>query len=193
MPQTGVSNHHTATRPSSSMHETDSVAARHGYVELELPPFVHVGIVVRDLDATAATFERIRHLRVTDVAHVTLEDAIYHGRQATISFRRGLISSGISQIELTQPLSDSPFADFLGKRKADGVHHLAYHVEDVDWYLERLQRTYAKVVLEARLPGGGNRVVLVDGLAHGHSIELIERSQGPTGIPAAGTVGQTAL
>lgn len=146
--------------------------------DIDLPPFLHVGIVVLDLEAAAANFQRRWGARVTEIADVTLPHALYHGRPARISFKRGLISSGSSQIELTQPLSGSPFADFLNERKGDGVHHLAYVVDDIDPYLERLNPTGAELVLDAPIPADGGRVVFVDGFAHGPSIELIQRTHG---------------
>jgi methylmalonyl-CoA/ethylmalonyl-CoA epimerase len=145
-------------------------------VELDLPPLLHVGIVVLDLDAAATDFERRWGTHVTDVSNVTFENALFHDRPATIAVRRGLISSGASQIELTQPLTQSPFTDFLKVRKGDGVHHLAYVVDDIDSYLDRLKPTFAELVLDARLPRDGNRVVYVDGFAHGPTIELIQRT-----------------
>jgi methylmalonyl-CoA/ethylmalonyl-CoA epimerase len=147
-------------------------------VELALPPLLHVGIVVLDLEAAAANFERRWGTHVTDIVEVTLRDVLYHNRPATISLRRGLIHSGASQIELTQPLSDSPFRDFLKERRSDGVHHLAYVVADIDVYLGRLNPIGAELVLDTRPSGDGSRAVYIDGFAHGPAIELIERTTG---------------
>lgn len=144
--------------------------------ELQLPALHHVGLVVLDLADAASSFARRWGTQVTEICDITLEDALYHDRVTTISLRRGLILSSASQIELTQPLSDSPFRDFLENRKGDGVHHLAYVVEKIDPYLERLQPTCAELVLDARLTPGGGRIVLVDGFAHGPAVELIEWS-----------------
>ncbi len=129
------------------------------YVELDPPALHHVGIVVLDLNSAAADFERRWGTRVTDITDITLHEALYHDRPTTISLRRGLIWSGASALELTQPLSDSPFSDFLKERKGDGVHHLAYVVDDIDSYLERLKPTCAELVLDATSPGNGSRVV----------------------------------
>lgn len=147
--------------------------------KLDLPALDHVGIVVLNLDDAASNFQRRWGANVTEITEVTLHDALYHDRPATISLRRGLIRSGTSQIELTQPLSDSPFMDFLNERQGDGVHHLAYVVDEIAPYLKRLKPTCAELVLDARLAVGSGRSVLVDGFAHGPTIELIQ--SGPSG------------
>ena len=148
------------------------------YVEIDLPPLLHVGIVVINMADAARNFQRRWGTQVTDIVDVTLKDALYHDRPTTIWFKRGVIRAGGSQIELTQPLSDSPFSDFLNVRKGDGVHHLAYFVDEIEPYLESLKTTSAEIVLEARLPGNGGRVVYLDGFAHGPAIELIQRGAG---------------
>ena len=84
-----------------------------------------------------------------------------HHRLTTIAFRRGVIDSGACQIQLHRAALDSPFRDFLSERRADGVHHLSYLVDDIDGYLDRLKPTWAEPVLDARLPGNGSRVVLL--------------------------------
>ncbi len=165
------------------------------YVDIDLPPLLHVGIVVLNMDNAARKFERKWGAQVTDIADMELKDALYHDRPTTIWFKRGVIRSGASQIELTQPLSDSPFSDFLNVRKGDGVHHLAYIVDEIDPYLDTLKPTSAEIVLEARLPGNGGRVVYLDGFAHGPAIELIQRGAGAaddwapdSGIPVTATL-----
>lgn len=139
-----------------------------------LPPLLHVGIVVLDLEAAAADFHHRWRAPLTDVADVTLHDALYHNRAVTMSFRRGLIRSGASHIELTQPLTDSPFRDFLRERRGDGVHHLAYVVDDIDAYLDGLRPIGSEFVLDAQVTEDRSRVVLLDGFAHGPAIELIQ-------------------
>lgn len=151
-------------------------------VDFEPPRLLHVGMVVLDLEGAAANFERRWGTPVTGIQDVIFDDALYHGRPAGISLRRGFISPGGFEIELTQPLSGSLFRDFLDIRNGDGVHHLAYGVDDIDSHLERLMPTRRELVLDARLPGMSNRVVYLDGFAHGPTIELIERvaGSGPT-------------
>lgn len=143
-------------------------------VVLNLPELDHVGIVVLDLEAASSSFERRWGASVTNVEEVTLHRALYHHRPSTIAFRRGEIRYATASLELIQPLSNSPFRDFLRERKGDGVHHLAYVVADIDIYLERLKPTAAELVMDAEVPGEGRRTVYLDGFAHGPTVELIQ-------------------
>jgi methylmalonyl-CoA/ethylmalonyl-CoA epimerase len=145
-------------------------------MKTDLPPLHHVGIVVLDLEAASADFERRWGAQVTDVTDVTWPDALYHGRRRTITLRRGVISTGGSDIELIEPIGRSPFHDSLVERKGDGVHHLAYVVDDIDLHLGRLKPTCAELILDAHLAEDGSRMVCVDGFAHGPTIELIQRT-----------------
>jgi Glyoxalase/Bleomycin resistance protein/Dioxygenase superfamily len=150
------------------------MASSESIIEPDLPTLLHVGTVVLDMTAPAPDFERRWGMHIADVVDVTLCNVRYHNRLTTIAFRRGVIDSGACQIELTQPLSDSPFRDFLSERRADGVHHLSHLVDDIEGYLDRLKPTWAELVLDARLPGSGSRVGLLDGFAHGPAVELVE-------------------
>jgi methylmalonyl-CoA/ethylmalonyl-CoA epimerase len=151
-----------------------------GSEQLALPPLAHVGIVVSDLASAAADFERRWGARVMDVAELTLSQVSYAARPADISIRHGFIRHGASDIELIEPLSDwSPYADFLKTHRGDGVHHLAYVVDDIDRYLARLRPAPAEVTLDGYLPNAAVRFVHVDGFAHGPTVELIEQAPLP--------------
>jgi methylmalonyl-CoA/ethylmalonyl-CoA epimerase len=108
-----------------------------------------------------------------------LTDARLRGTPAATSARYGFISTGASQIELIQPLATpSPYTEFL-EANGDGVHHIAYVVDDIDPYLEHLREAGETVDLgfttSFTFPGlGSGRFVYIDGLMHGPVTELIE-------------------
>lgn len=155
------------------------MSAYPAYIDLDLPRLHHVGIVVIDLIAAASDFERRFGAKVSDIRELQIQSALYHEQPTDIAVLTGAIRSGASDIELVQPLSSaSPFAEFLKLRKGDGVHHLAYIVDDIDVYLERLRPTSAELVLDAVLPDDGARAVYLDGFAHGPTIELIQLPAG---------------
>ena len=145
-----------------------------------LPPLAHVGIVVADLERAAADYERRWGATTENVTDMALDDARLHGTPAATSARYGFISTGASQIELIQPLGDpSPYTEFLKTNGGDGVHHLAYIVDDIDPFLEHLREAGETVdvgfTTSFTFPGlGSGRFTYIDGLMHGPAIELIE-------------------
>jgi catechol 2,3-dioxygenase-like lactoylglutathione lyase family enzyme len=143
-------------------------------MDLKLPPMLHVGIVVADMEKAAADYERLWGVETEGIVELEGTAATYRGEPITLSARYGFIRSGASEIEFIEPLSEpSPYSDFLRANGGDGIHHLAYLVDDIDPYLEHFGAE-AELLLDAAMPGDGGRFVYVDGVAHGATIELIQ-------------------
>ena len=80
----------------------------------------HVGIIVKNVDATAAAVERTIGLKLTETANY--KDIL----------RVGFIPIGGVDIELLEPTtSEGLNAEFLRDR-GEGVHHMAFFSDDVD-------------------------------------------------------------
>ena len=83
---------------------------------------------------------------------------------------------GESMIELVQPTRpDSPVGRFL-ERRGEGVHHVAYEVEDLEAVLRELKWSGVELVdEEPRVGAGGTRVAFVHPKsAFGVLTELVE-------------------
>ena len=81
----------------------------------------HVGIAVRDLDAARARYERLFGARVE--AHERVEE---QGVEAV-----ALLLGESGRVELLAPLADdTPVGRFI-ERRGEGMHHLAFAVEDL--------------------------------------------------------------
>ena len=88
----------------------------------------HIGIAVKDLDASNNLYEKL-----LGVSHYKIEDV------ATEGVKTSFFKVGESKIELLQATSpNSPIAKFIEKR-GEGVHHLAFYVEDIEGEIERLK------------------------------------------------------
>jgi methylmalonyl-CoA/ethylmalonyl-CoA epimerase len=146
----------------------------------KLPPLHHVGLIVSDFSAAAADFERRWGVETEDVMDLTWSEAVYDGTPSPFSARYGFLRSGASALELVQPLSGrSPYADFLEANGGDGIHHLAYVVDDIDAHLRQISDATgapAEIQLDSPLPGNG-RFTYVKNAAHGTVVELIELSE----------------
>ncbi|NDA08258.1 MAG: methylmalonyl-CoA epimerase [Alphaproteobacteria bacterium] len=96
----------------------------------------HIAIVVPDLDAAAAKWEKSLGASVS--APQVLPE---HG--VTVVF----INTGNSKIELLEPLGDdSPIAKFLDRNADGGMHHLCFEVDDIIEARDRLMAAGARVL-----------------------------------------------
>lgn len=89
----------------------------------------HIGIAVRDMEASNALFRQL-----LGEAHYKVE-TVETEKVATSFFWIG--ESKIELLEATDP--DSPIAKFIEKR-GEGIHHLAFEVEDIHAEIERLEK-----------------------------------------------------
>jgi methylmalonyl-CoA/ethylmalonyl-CoA epimerase len=125
----------------------------------------HLGFAVEDLEAAARFYSENFGAEPTE-PEVVEEQGIV----ATM-FR-----VGESMIELVQPTRpDSPVGRFL-ERRGEGVHHVAYEVEDLEAALRELKRSGVELVdEEPRRGAGGTRVAFVHPKsAFGVLTELVE-------------------
>jgi methylmalonyl-CoA/ethylmalonyl-CoA epimerase len=125
----------------------------------------HLGYAVEDIEAAARFYSENFGAEPTE-PEVVEEQGIV----ATM-FR-----VGESMIELVQPTCpDSPVGRFL-ERRGEGVHHVAYEVEDLEAALRELKRNGVELVDEKpRAGAGGTRVAFVHPKsAFGVLTELVE-------------------
>jgi len=101
-----------------------------------LPPVSQVGIVVRDIDSTAAFYHSTFGIGpFAIIPEVKFEGAILRGRPTSTSIKVAFAQSGSVQIELIQPLEgDNIYTEFLAA-KGEGLHHLGFEVDDFDGQL----------------------------------------------------------
>ena len=108
----------------------------------------HIGIAVKDLDVSNLVFEKLFGAPAYKFEEVESEGV-------TTSF----FMNGPNKIELlaaTNP--DSPIAKFLEK-KGEGIHHIAFDVEDIFSEIARLKKEGFVVLNEIPKKGADNKVV----------------------------------
>lgn len=134
-------------------------------------------------------FETIDHIAIAtpniDAALATLEKAgpLALGERETIEafqVEAIVVAAGDAAIELIEPTSpESAVARFL-TRRGEGLHHIAYRVEDIEAALERCRAAGLKLIDEAPRPGyAGSRVAFIHPKTMlGVLTELVERPEG---------------
>ena len=108
----------------------------------------HIGIAVKDLDASNQLFEKL-----FGVPHYKIE------KVATEGVRTSFFKTGPNKIELLEATNeDSPIAKFLEK-KGEGIHHIAFAVTDIRKEIERLKNEGFTVLNEEPKKGADNKLV----------------------------------
>ncbi len=128
----------------------------------------HVGIAVEDLEAAV---EEYRHAFGIEPAH---RERVEHQGVDEVLFR-----VGTSYLQLLGSLGpDTPVGRFLARR-GEGVHHIAYRVDDVEGALEELRSAGVRVIDEHGRPGSrGTTVAFVHPSAmHGVLVELVQEGR----------------
>lgn len=125
----------------------------------------HVGLAVRDLDATLAWYETMFGARVA-----------HRERIESDGVDEALIRVADSYIQLLTPYTDSsPLAKYM-QRNGEGIHHVGYRVDSTAEVLEHVKTQGARVVDEH--PRTGSRGTTVAFLhpktSFGALIELVE-------------------
>jgi catechol 2,3-dioxygenase-like lactoylglutathione lyase family enzyme len=117
---------------------------------LDLPAPDQIGFVVRDLDRAIAQYEPIfGPLTVTDFGP---QQASYRGARPTpYQMRFAFGRAGGLEIELIEWLEgDTPHRDFIQQGR-EGMHHLRYRIDDLDYWLQRVCDLGFEVTWMARL------------------------------------------
>lgn len=108
----------------------------------------HLGIAVKDLKAANATYSKL-----FNQAPYKLEEVESEG-VSTSFFMVG--NNKIELLEATNP--DSAIAKFIEK-KGEGIHHVAFDVEDIHAEMERLRGEGFVILNEEPKRGADNKLV----------------------------------
>ena len=108
----------------------------------------HIGIAVKDLESSNQLFAKL-----FGKPHYKTETVESEG--VSTSF----FDVGPNKIELLQALNaDSPIAKFIDK-KGEGVHHIAFAVDDIESEIERLKSEGFVVLNDIPKKGADNKLV----------------------------------
>ena len=108
----------------------------------------HIGIAVRDLENSNELFSKL----FGQAAYKTEE-------VASEGVKTSFFMCGPNKIELLEATNeDSPIAKFLEK-KGEGIHHIAFDVEDIYAEIKRLKLEGFTVLNETPKKGADNKLV----------------------------------
>ncbi len=134
-----------------------------------------IGHVVRDLDAALRHWVEVLGVGPwITLGSVTLDPSEYRGRPVATPVRIALANSGDLQLELIQPLDDSPscYREFLDAGR-EGAHHLAWWTDDFDGVMDAVAAAGRPVVQSGA--SMGTRFCYLDSESHPGTIaEVME-------------------
>lgn len=108
----------------------------------------HLGIAVKDIDKSNAVFAAL-----FGEAHYKIEEVASEGVKTSF-FMCG--PNKIELLEATKP--DSPIAKFIEK-KGEGIHHIAFAVDDIYAEIDRLKKEGFVVLNETPKRGADNKLI----------------------------------
>jgi methylmalonyl-CoA/ethylmalonyl-CoA epimerase len=128
----------------------------------------HLGIAVKNLEEATKTYEALFGKPAYQSEEVESEGV------KTVFFK-----TGENKIELLGATrEDSPIAKYIEKR-GEGIHHVAFDVEDIEAEIERLKSEGFRLISESPKDGADNKRIafLHPKSSHGVLIELCEEKK----------------
>jgi methylmalonyl-CoA/ethylmalonyl-CoA epimerase len=128
----------------------------------------HIGVAVSDLDATISLY---RDTFGMPLAHREVVES--QGVEAV------LLDVGDGHVELLRPLGPDTVVGRFVERHGEGLHHVAYAVEDIDATLDGLRSAGIELIdRQARVGIRGSRVAFLHPNATGSVLtELVEPAE----------------
>ncbi|HHU85254.1 MAG: methylmalonyl-CoA epimerase [Pelotomaculaceae bacterium] len=126
----------------------------------------HVGIAVKDLEATLKLYEEVLGLKSTGTE-------VVEEQKVKVAF----LPTGDSEVELLESTSpDGPIAKYIAKN-GEGIQHLAFRVDNLEQRLAELKEKGIRLIDEKpRYGAGGARIAFLHPKStFGVLIELCER------------------
>lgn len=108
----------------------------------------HLGIAVKDIESSITLYEKLLGTSCCKKEEVASEGVI------TAFFK-----TGENKIELLGATHDeSPITKFIEK-KGEGIHHIAFDVEDIHAEMERLKKEGFQLINEKPKDGADNKLI----------------------------------
>lgn len=115
---------------------------------IKMKKIEHIGIAVKNLEASNEIFAKLfgePHYKVEEVESEGVNTSFFQ--------------IGANKIELLEATKeDSPIAKFIAK-KGEGIHHIAFDVEDIESEIKRLKEEGFVVLNETPKQGADNKLV----------------------------------
>ena len=125
----------------------------------------HIGIAVRDIGAANSLYEQL--LGVAPYKQETVES------EGVIT---SFFMSGINKVELLQGIQEGNAISSFIEKKGEGIHHIAFEVDDIFAEMERLKNLGFVLINEQPKKGADNKLICFvhPKSTHGVLVELCQ-------------------
>jgi methylmalonyl-CoA/ethylmalonyl-CoA epimerase len=138
--------------------------------------FFQIGVVVKDLDKT---IKRLEAMGIGPWVDPVLPlppmvgEQLYRGKPIDMEIKLLGTHIGETELEIFEPVrGKSPWQEYQDSH-GDGIHHIAFYVDDYEKAVAELTKKGVKVLLETKTEGGGGGVYLDMGVG-GLVFELMQ-------------------
>lgn len=108
----------------------------------------HIGIAVNNIEESSLIYEKLFGAPAYKQEEVASEGV-----------KTAFFESGPNKIELLEATNpESPIAKFIAK-KGEGIHHIAFEVEDIEFEIARLKKEGFIILNEIPKNGADNKLV----------------------------------
>lgn len=134
---------------------------------MKIKRIAHLGVAVNDLDAALKFFTQGLPLEVTHTEN-------YQGMKI------GFVPVGDSSIELLQDVSGSSAIRKYLDKNGEGIHHIAFEVDDIHQAVKELKERGVKLIDETPRPGAHGMTIafMHPKGTHGILMELVQPAEG---------------
>jgi methylmalonyl-CoA/ethylmalonyl-CoA epimerase len=109
----------------------------------------HIGIAVKNIESAKKMYESILQSK-------TYYEEVLESQKVNVAFFKTGTESKIELLEGIGP--DSPITKFIEK-KGEGIHHMAFLVQDIHAEIERLKKEGFEALQESPKIGAANKLV----------------------------------
>ncbi len=108
----------------------------------------HIGIAVKSLEVSIPLFEKLLNSPCYKTETVETEQVV------TAFFK-----VGESKVELIESSSDDGVIRKFIEKKGEGLHHIAFEVDDIHAEMQRLKEAGFQLLQESPRPGADNKLI----------------------------------